>query len=329
MTTRTLQDADRFTQRARRVLSSAYDQASDLRHDKIYPEHVLIGLVEEGAGVAGRVLRDLGLDADRVRKMVERLRPPGDKTIESAGRIELDSSTEQLLRLAVDEAARLGHHYIGTEHLLLASILQVESNAVEALRRLGLTAAQIRRQTRRVLQESAVLKPTSFSLASEYGEVALSMENQIEALRKLASTIQGKSGDSASTNVQELSQIADKIEESRRELTAPVTLPSTEDMSIRLVPSHFLERLEEYRSDEGIALLVTGLFGGGVLGVLISLATGEVSRLSPFSIVLLILMIMLAVLSGYWIAKMRSRISKIRDRMLWPEKARPIDDEKA
>jgi ATP-dependent Clp protease ATP-binding subunit ClpC len=141
----------RFTQRARRVLSLAHEEAERLHHNYIGTEHLLLGLIREEGGVAGRVLRELGLDPARVKEMVERLSGIGRH---AGGRIELAPGTEQVLQLAIEEAKRMGHHYIGTEHLLLGLVSQDEGVGLDVLRRLGVTPEQIRRQTRRILQES-------------------------------------------------------------------------------------------------------------------------------------------------------------------------------
>ncbi len=142
---------ERFTQRARRVLSLAHQEAERAHQDNIGTEHLLLGLMEEDGGVAGRVLRELGLESSRVREMVGRITGEGRG---SSNKIELANDTQQVLEYAVDEARRLGHHYIGTEHILLG-LVRVEGQAMEVLRRLGVTADQIRRQTRRVLNETA------------------------------------------------------------------------------------------------------------------------------------------------------------------------------
>jgi ATP-dependent Clp protease ATP-binding subunit ClpC len=142
---------ERFTQRARRVLSLAHQEAERARQNQIGTEHLLLGLMEEDGGVAGRVLRELGLESDRVREIVERVSSEGDYTGE---KIELAPETQQVLEYAIDEARRLSHHYIGTEHLLLG-LVRVEGAAMEVLRKLGVTPDQIRRQTRRVLNESS------------------------------------------------------------------------------------------------------------------------------------------------------------------------------
>ncbi|OQY82535.1 MAG: NDP-hexose 4-ketoreductase [Anaerolineae bacterium UTCFX3] len=142
---------ERFTQRARRVLSLAHSEAERARQHNIGTEHLLLGLADEDGGVAGRVLRELGLETSRVREMVERVSPPGRF---AGNKIDLAPDTQQVLEFAVDEAGRLGHHYIGTEHILLA-LVRMDNAAMDVLRRLGVTPDQIRRQTRRVLNESA------------------------------------------------------------------------------------------------------------------------------------------------------------------------------
>jgi ATP-dependent Clp protease ATP-binding subunit ClpC len=148
---------ERFTQRARRVLSLAHQEAERARQNSIGTEHLLLGLMDEEGGVAGRVLRELGMTSERVREVVARV--SGTPTTFDPDRIELAPETQQVLEYAVEEARRLGHHYIGTEHILLG-LVRVEATAMEVLRRLGVTPDQIRRQTRRVLNESASSSPT-------------------------------------------------------------------------------------------------------------------------------------------------------------------------
>jgi ATP-dependent Clp protease ATP-binding subunit ClpC len=134
------------------VLSLAHQEAERARQNNIGTEHLLLGLMDEEGGVAGRVLRELGMSSDRVRDVINRI--SGSAANFDPNRVELAPETQQVLEYAVDEARRLGHHYIGTEHILLG-LVRVDSTALEALRRLGVTPDQIRRQTRRVLNESA------------------------------------------------------------------------------------------------------------------------------------------------------------------------------
>ncbi|PKO13046.1 MAG: NDP-hexose 4-ketoreductase [Chloroflexi bacterium HGW-Chloroflexi-10] len=141
---------ERFTQRARRVLSLAHQEAERMRQDAISTEHLLMGLIQEEGGVAGRVLRDLGLEPERVREIIERLGGMGDSKNK---RLDLTAGVQQVLEFAIEEARQMGHHYIGTEHILLALVRSEEGQAMEVLKKLGVTPEQVRRQTRRVLQE--------------------------------------------------------------------------------------------------------------------------------------------------------------------------------
>ena len=143
---------ERFTQRARHVLSLAHQEAERMHQDKIGTEHLLLSLIQEDGGVAGRVLRDLGLEADRVKEIIDRLSGTGNY---HGGKIDLAPGTQQVLEFAIEEARRMGHHYIGTEHLLLGLVRYEDGLAMDVLRKLGVTPEQIRRQTRRVLQESS------------------------------------------------------------------------------------------------------------------------------------------------------------------------------
>lgn len=152
---------ERFTQRARRVLSLAHQEAEQMRHSAIGTEHLLLALIKEEGGVAGRVLRELGLEPERIQEIIERISPPGQY---KTAHLDLDSGTQQVLEYAVEEAHRLGHHYIGTEHLLLGLVRYGEGIAMDVLRKLGVTPEQIRRQTRRVLQEST---PTQKNATAE------------------------------------------------------------------------------------------------------------------------------------------------------------------
>jgi ATP-dependent Clp protease ATP-binding subunit ClpC len=142
---------DRFTQRARRVLQLANEEAERLSHNYIGTEHLLLGIVKEESGIAGRVLRELGAKPDRVAEMVERMTGAGRRA--SAAKLDLTPRTKQVLEYAVEEARKLGHSYIGTEHLLLGLIRQGDGVAIDVLRQLGLTSDRIRRETLRAIQQ--------------------------------------------------------------------------------------------------------------------------------------------------------------------------------
>jgi ATP-dependent Clp protease ATP-binding subunit ClpC len=155
-----LSSMERFTQRARRVLSLAHQEAERMRHNSIGTEHLLLGLIREEGGVAGRVLRELGLDANRVQEIVERLVGFGQYR---SVKLDLAPGTQQVLEHAVDEARKMGHHYIGTEHILLGLVSYNEGVAMDVLRKIGVSADQIRRRTRRVLQETSSTSSSSTS----------------------------------------------------------------------------------------------------------------------------------------------------------------------
>ncbi|BCX02231.1 MAG: ATPase [Candidatus Roseilinea sp.] len=142
---------DRFNQRARRVLQIANDEAERLSHNYIGTEHLLLGIVKEENGIAGRVLRELGAKPDRVAEMVERMTGAGRRAPSS--KPDLTPRTKQVLEFAVEEARKLSHSYIGTEHLLLGLIRHGDGVAIDVLRQLGLTPDRIRRETMRAIQQ--------------------------------------------------------------------------------------------------------------------------------------------------------------------------------
>jgi ATP-dependent Clp protease ATP-binding subunit ClpC len=150
---------DRFTKRARRVLTLAQEEAQRLNHNYIGTEHLLLGLVREENGVAVRVLRDLGVDPKQIRERVERTVGRGQRPM--YGKLSLTPRTKRVIELAVDEARRLGHHYIGTEHLLLGLVRAGEGVAVDVLKGLGVGLDKVRSQTARVMMESSAQTATA------------------------------------------------------------------------------------------------------------------------------------------------------------------------
>jgi predicted nucleotide-binding protein len=167
---------ERFTQRARRVLSFAHQEAERARSQVIGTEHLLLGLLREDGGAAARVLRELGMTTDRVNEVVSRVSSVSPNF--DANKIELGIEIQKVLEFAVEETRRLGHHYIGTEHILLG-LVRVDSTATEVLRRLGVTADQIRRQTRRVLNESAAASPSPASSIQSRTDVRAKSLSQV------------------------------------------------------------------------------------------------------------------------------------------------------
>lgn len=149
---------ERFTQRARRVLALAHQEAERLRYDTIETEHLLLGLILEENGIARRVLTELGLETRRVQEVVELISGFGPY---KGGKIELSAGVQQVIEWALDEAGKMGHHYVGTEHLLLALVQSTDGQSHEVFRKLGVTPEQVRRQTRRILQENSPSQPAA------------------------------------------------------------------------------------------------------------------------------------------------------------------------
>jgi ATP-dependent Clp protease ATP-binding subunit ClpC len=142
---------EKFTQRARRVLSLAHKEAERMKHGQIGTEHLLLGLLLDQGGIAGRVLRELGLDIESVLTITERITGIGDYEGEA---LALSQGTQRVLELAVEEARHLSHHYIGVEHILLGLITYGKGVAYDVLAQLGLTGEQIRGQTLRMIEET-------------------------------------------------------------------------------------------------------------------------------------------------------------------------------
>ncbi len=142
---------ERFTQRARRVLSLAHKEAERMHHAQIGTEHLLVGLLRDQGGIAGRVLRELGLDVESVLTVTESITGYGEYQGDA---LALSPGTQRVLELAVEEARKLGHPYIGVEHILLGLVSHGKGIAMDVLSQLGLTEEQIRRQTLRVIEET-------------------------------------------------------------------------------------------------------------------------------------------------------------------------------
>jgi ATP-dependent Clp protease ATP-binding subunit ClpC len=143
---------EKFTERARRVLTLAQEEAQRFNHNYIGTEHILLGLVREGDGVAAKVLSNLGVELEKVRSAVEFIIGRGERTFR--GEIGLTPRAKRVIELAVDEARRLGHNYIGTEHLLLGLLREGEGVAAGVLESLGVSLEKVREETKRTLQQT-------------------------------------------------------------------------------------------------------------------------------------------------------------------------------
>ncbi len=145
---------ERFTQRARRVLTLAQENAESMHHNYVGTEHLLLGLLEEESGVASRVLQDLELSTRRVKELIKRMSDTSRRGFRTS--MELTPRTKRVIELAVEEARRMGHHYIGTEHLLLGLIRQGESVALDILKQSGLSPERIRQETQKAIKNNPI-----------------------------------------------------------------------------------------------------------------------------------------------------------------------------
>jgi ATP-dependent Clp protease ATP-binding subunit ClpC len=142
---------EKFSERARRVLTLAQEEAQGLNHSYIGTEHILLGLVREEEGAAAKVLTNLGIGLGKVRTSVEFVIGHGEKT--SSGETGLTPRARRVIELAIDEARRLGHGYIGTEHLLLGLLREGEGVAAGVLDSFGITLERARTEVERVLSQ--------------------------------------------------------------------------------------------------------------------------------------------------------------------------------
>ncbi|HYK95335.1 MAG TPA: ATP-dependent Clp protease ATP-binding subunit [Candidatus Dormibacteraeota bacterium] len=148
---------DKFTDRARKVLTLAQDEAQRFNHNYIGTEHLLLGLVREGEGVAARVLENMNVELAKVRTAVEFIIGRGDRPV--VGEVGLTPRAKRVIELAIDEARRLGHNYIGTEHLLLGLVREGEGIAAGVLESLGVNLDKVRHEVIRVLSQSSSVGP--------------------------------------------------------------------------------------------------------------------------------------------------------------------------
>src|SRR5688500_8334550 len=148
---------DKFTDRARKVLTLAQDEAQRFNHNYIGTEHLLLGLVREGEGVAARVLENMNVELSKVRTAVEFIIGRGDRPV--VGEVGLTPRAKRVIELAIDEARRLGHNYIGTEHLLLGLVREGEGIPAGVLESLGVNLDKVRHEVIRVLSQSSSVGP--------------------------------------------------------------------------------------------------------------------------------------------------------------------------
>ena len=136
---------DRFTDRAKKVMTLARQEAQRLNHEYIGTEHILLGLIQEGSGVAANVLRNMNIDLEKIRHEIEKIVKAGGGIVTQSN-LPFTPRAKKVLELSMEEAANLGHNYIGTEHLLLGLIKENEGIAAQVLMNLGVKLEDVREE---------------------------------------------------------------------------------------------------------------------------------------------------------------------------------------
>ncbi|NAZ78074.1 AAA family ATPase, partial [Kineococcus sp. T13] len=158
---------ERFTDRARRVVVLAQEEARMLNHNYIGTEHVLLGLIHEGEGVAAKAMESLGISLDAVRGQVQEIIGQGQQA--PSGHIPFTPRAKKVLELSLREALQLGHNYIGTEHILLGLIREGEGVAAQVLVKLGADLDRVRQQVIQLLSGYQGKEPEAASSGPQEG----------------------------------------------------------------------------------------------------------------------------------------------------------------
>lgn len=175
----------KFTERAQKVVAYAQEEARRLNHNVIGTEHLLLGLLREGEGVAARALRNMGVDIQRVRQQVEMMIGVGPFMIQ--GPIGYTPRAKRVMELAIDESRKLGHNYVGTEHILLGLIREGDGVAAQVLTNLGISLEKAQAEVLNLLGAdsktfSTYRKPANTPTLNQFGRdlTELAAENKLD-----------------------------------------------------------------------------------------------------------------------------------------------------
>jgi ATP-dependent Clp protease ATP-binding subunit ClpC len=158
---------ERFTERARKVMALANQEAQRFNHEYIGTEHILLGLVKEGSGVGANVLKNLGVDLAKVRMEVEKLVKAGPDMV-TMGKLPQTPRAKKVIEYAIEEARNLNHNYVGTEHLLLGLLREHDGMAAQVLMNLGLKLDEVREEVLNLLGAGG--EPDAAAAAAQGGE---------------------------------------------------------------------------------------------------------------------------------------------------------------
>jgi hypothetical protein len=183
---------ERFTDRARRVVVLAQEEARLLDHNWIGTEHILLGLIREGEGVAAKALESFGISLDAVRQQVEEIIGQGQQP--PSGHIPFTPRTKKVLELALRESQQLGHNYIGTEHILLGLIREGDGVAAQVLVTLGADLNRVRQQAIQLSHERSAEEPGPARSAERELRLLPAVKTRLEALEQRLTAIEQRVG---------------------------------------------------------------------------------------------------------------------------------------
>jgi hypothetical protein len=201
---------ERFTDRARRVVVLAQDEARRLNHSYIGTEHILLGLIHEGEGVAARALQSLGISLEAVRQQIEEIIGRGQQA--PSGHIPFTPRAKKVLELSLRESLQLGHTYIGTEHILLGLIHEGDGVAAQVLVRLGADMNRVREQVIELLHGHQAEEPVSAPSVAAELRLLPAVKTHLEAVEQRLTAIEQRVGTGPDT-----SDLDEQIAHVRRE----------------------------------------------------------------------------------------------------------------
>jgi ATP-dependent Clp protease ATP-binding subunit ClpA len=213
---------ERFTDRARRVIVLAQDEARLLDHNYIGTEHLLLGLIHEGEGVASTVLRKLEIGLDAVREKVEEIIGRGERP--PTGHIPFTPQAKKVLELSLRESTQLGHNYIGTEHILLGLIREGDGVAAQVLTRLGADLSTVRQQVMQLLHGYRSAEPAAESAWRRVpGRGRLDeISDKLDTIAQRLTAIEGRLGMEEETEPDVLRRLDQRISHVAREKEAAI-----------------------------------------------------------------------------------------------------------
>ena len=249
---------ERFTDRARRVVKLAEEEARMLNHNYIGTEHILLGLIHEGEGVAAKALESLGISLDAVRQQVEEIIGQGQQI--PSGRIPFTPRAKKVLELSLREALQLGHDYIGTEHILLGLIREGDGVAAQVLIRLGADLNRVRQQVIGLLYQSK--EPRLAPRPAEEGAPLPEVQARLDAVEDWLAVVEQRVGTGPDT-----SDLDEQIDRVRRERLAAANAQEDEQAAaLRREGADFVVAVAHVTREQGyqifrgraVDLLLTG-----------------------------------------------------------------------